>query len=75
MDLNAFQQQLTTDIATAREQYDTLTAEQRQALALRAEVVRLWQSLRSLKVADAGAHMADFLASDECQWLKGLQTQ
>ena len=75
MDLTAFQEQLTTDLAAAREHYDTLTPEERLALNCRAEIVRLWQSLRTLQAAGAGQYMADFLASDECQWLKGLPSE
>ena len=72
MDLNAFQQQLAQDIAAAREHYDTLTPEDRAALNCRAEVARFWQSLRTLKIADAGQYMTDLLASPEYQWLAGL---
>ena len=72
MDLTAFQEQLTTDITAAREHYDTLTPEERLALNCRAEIVRLWQSLRTLQAAGAGQYMTDLLASPEYQWLTGL---
>ena len=72
MDLTAFQEQLTTDLAAARQDYGSLTAEQRLALTCRAEVVRFWQSLRTLQAAGAGQYMTDLLASPEYQWLTGL---
>ena len=72
MDLTAFLEQLTTDLAAARENYDSLTADQRLALTCRAEVARFWQSLRTLQTADAGQYMTDLLASPEYQWLTGL---
>jgi len=72
MDLTAFLEQLTTDLAAARENYDSLTADQRLALTCRAEVARFWQSLRTLQTADAGQYMTDLLASPEYQWLAGL---
>ena len=72
MDLTAFQEQLTADITAAREHYDTLTLEERLALNCRAEIVRLWQSLRTLQAAGASVYMTDLLASPEYQWLAGL---
>ena len=72
MDLTAFQEQLTTDLAAARQDYGSLTPEQRLALTCRAEVARFWQSLRTLQAAGAGQYMTDLLASPEYQWLAGL---
>ncbi len=75
MDLTAYLAQLTTDLAAARQDYGSLTADQRLALACRAEVARFWQSLRTLQTADAGQYMTDLLASPEYQWLASLPQQ
>lgn len=73
MDFKAYQEQLAQDIASARINYSALVPQDRQALAVRAEVVRLWQSLTALKAANSNATtLADLLASAEAQWFKTL---
>jgi len=55
----------------AQSRTEPQTPAQRTALQNKVVVLRAWSSLMQLKMAD-GAELADFLASPEFAWLKGL---
>jgi len=71
MTLSEYRQAVQTEISNAN--YGAMTADERKALAVRADIVRTWQTLAGIKVANLPELLRVFLASEEYTWLKSQE--